>query len=387
MKRLALLLVVVFIAASCKNNEEYTISGSIKGMQSGNVILEKQSEMGMGSVPVDTVKIVDGKFEIKGKTLEPSIHFIQVENLQGKVPFVLEAGDITITVDKDSIFKSKMSGTYSNDEFYKFNEDLGNMQKKLKKSLMKFQMENEAKMKEAEKNNDTVTINSLRKQFRELRREGTDYMNDYPKKHPKSFISVLLVESLLNNPEIKVSEAEKVFNSLDESLRKTKAGQKTLEAIKNSKKQEVEAQKKVQKPSTETAPNFEGKSPEGKTISLKESMGKVTIIDFWASWCKPCRQENPNVVALYNELHSKGLNIIGVSLDDNLDKWKKAIADDKITWNQVSNLKGWKDPIAVQYNITQIPTTIIIDANGTIVAKDLRGDELKAKINELLAKN
>jgi hypothetical protein len=109
MKRLALLLVVVFIAASCKNNEEYTISGSIKGMQSGNVILEKQSEMGMGSVPVDTVKIVDGKFEIKGKTLEPSIHFIQVENLQGKVPFVLEAGDITITVDKDSIFKSKMS--------------------------------------------------------------------------------------------------------------------------------------------------------------------------------------------------------------------------------------------------------------------------------------
>ena len=132
------------------------------------------------------------------------------------------------------------------------------------------------------------------------------------------------------------------------------------------------------------APNFSAPSPEGKTISLKESLGKVTIIDFWASWCGPCRAENPNVVAMYNELHDKGLNIIGVSLDKDATKWKEAIAKDKLTWAHVSNLKFWDEPIAKQYNVQSIPATFILDAKGNIVAKDLRGDALKAKVKELL---
>lgn len=120
-------------------------------------------------------------------------------------------------------------------------------------------------------------------------------------------------------------------------------------------------------------------------VSLKESLGKVTLIDFWASWCAPCREENPNVVALYNELHSKGLNIISVSLDNDAAKWKAAIAKDKLTWTQVSNLKEMQDPIALQYNVTQIPTTYLLDSKGKIVAVDLYGDDLKEKINEVLA--
>ncbi|MBF7093023.1 TlpA family protein disulfide reductase [Flavobacterium sp. ALJ2] len=120
-------------------------------------------------------------------------------------------------------------------------------------------------------------------------------------------------------------------------------------------------------------------------VSLKESLGKVTIVDFWASWCGPCRKENPNVVAIYKELHSKGLNIIGVSLDKDAKAWKEAIAKDNLTWTQVSNLKFWDEPIAAQYGVQSIPATFILDASGKIVAQDLRGDELKAKIIELLA--
>lgn len=113
----------------------------------------------------------------------------------------------------------------------------------------------------------------------------------------------------------------------------------------------------------QVAPNFSAKNPEGKTVSLKESLGKVTIIDFWASWCGPCRAENPNVVALYNEFHGKGLNIIGVSLDQDEAKWKEAIAKDKLAWAHISNLKFWEDPIAKQYNVKSIPATFILDAS------------------------
>ncbi|EKT3956447.1 TlpA family protein disulfide reductase [Flavobacterium psychrophilum] len=135
-----------------------------------------------------------------------------------------------------------------------------------------------------------------------------------------------------------------------------------------------------------SAPNFTAKNADGKLVSLKESLGKVTVIDFWASWCAPCRKENPNMVSLYKEFHSKGLNIIGVSLDKEATHWKEAIAKDKLTWIEVSNLKEWNDPIALIYNIESIPTTYILDASGNIVAKNLIGNELKAKIAELLAK-
>ena len=113
-------------------------------------------------------------------------------------------------------------------------------------------------------------------------------------------------------------------------------------------------------------------------------MGKITIIDFWASWCGPCRQENPNVVALYKEFHSKGLNIIGISLDEDVASWKKAIAKDKITWQQLSNLKGWEEPIAKLYNVDQIPATFILDSQGKFIDHDLRGDALREKIKSLL---
>lgn len=117
---------------------------------------------------------------------------------------------------------------------------------------------------------------------------------------------------------------------------------------------------------------------------MKESLGKVTIIDFWASWCGPCRAENPNVVALYNKYHSKGLNIIGVSLDDNAEQWKKAIANDQLTWTHVSNLKRWREPIAILYEVEQIPCTFLLDSSGKVIGKDVMGTELEERIQSLL---
>ena len=180
-----------------------------------------------------------------------------------------------------------------------------------------------------------------------------------------------------------VSKIKKYYTALDKSIKDTKHG-KNIKTKLDQLTKPVAAVGATEVGSI--APDFIAPSPNGKSISLKESLGKVTIIDFWASWCAPCRAENPANVAMYNELHAKGLNIIGVSLDKDAAKWKEAIAKDKLTWNQISNLKEFDDPIALTYNIKQIPSTLVLDASGKIVAKDLRGAELKAKVVELLGK-
>lgn len=386
MKKIILVLAVIAIAISCNSlsDGEYSINGTVKGLPNGLVFLEQPDENGMSFKAVDTVKIIDGKFEIKGKSLEPEMYFIQVEKVNGKVPFILEEGKITIEVDKDSLFKTKIGGTYSNDEFNTFNIKSNQIQKSMQKKVMDFQMKNMAKMQEAQEKQDTVMMNSLRNQYKELQKDMTSYMFDYPKDHPKSYISMLIIKSMVGNPEYKLEETEKLFNTLDKKLKDTKVGKKIAEKIKEIKN----ASKATPTISTVNigtpAPDFSAKNPQGKVVSLKSSLGKVTIIDFWASWCAPCRAENPNVVALYNELHTKGLNIIGVSLDKDDTKWKEAIAKDGLTWPQISNLKEFDDPIAAQYGITQIPTTFILDSKGTVVAKDLRGKELKSKVLELL---
>lgn len=387
MKKIILLLSASVVLFSCNKvkDGEYLITGTAKGIENGKtIILETQDANGMGLIAVDTVKVENGKFEIKGKVAEPAFHTIQLEAANGKIPFILETGEIIIEIDKDSIQKSKISGTYNNDEYVKFNEEIKVIQKK----VMDFQKQNMQAMNTAQQTQDTAVINKLMKEYSKIQEEvGTAAKakyTTYAETHPKSFISALIIQSMVSDPSMDVKKSESLYNSLDESLKNTKPGKaiKTrLAEIKNpAAGAPVPAAADAKWRSDFSAPN-----PDGKVISLKENLGKVTIVDFWASWCGPCRKENPNVVALYKELHSKGLNIIGVSLDKDASKWKEAIAKDKLTWPQVSHLKSWEEPIALQYKVESIPATFILDASGKVVAKDLRGEALRAKVIELLA--
>jgi len=123
---------------------------------------------------------------------------------------------------------------------------------------------------------------------------------------------------------------------------------------------------------------------DGKPIALSSFKGKVVLIDFWASWCGPCRKEMPNVVKAYAKYKAKGFEIYGVSLDDNKDRWLEAIAKDGITWPQVSDLKKWEADVVRNYNITSIPHTVLLDREGKIIAKNLRGEDLDKKLAEVL---
>lgn len=134
------------------------------------------------------------------------------------------------------------------------------------------------------------------------------------------------------------------------------------------------------------APNFELTTPEGKKLSLKELRGHIVLLDFWASWCGPCLAEVPNLKAIYEKYHSKGLEILGVSLDEKEAAWKSAIERKALTWRHVSSLKGWKCPVAKRFKVTGIPRMYIIDQQGKIIAQDLRGENLAAKMDELFSK-
>ena len=132
------------------------------------------------------------------------------------------------------------------------------------------------------------------------------------------------------------------------------------------------------------APDFTLPTPDGREVSLYALKGKLKIIDFWASWCGPCRLENPNMVKLYADFKDKGLTVVSVSLDNNKANWQKAIEDDGLTWIHVSDLKGWSSPVIKQFNIDAVPTIFVLDENNRIVAKNLRGEALRAFVSERL---
>jgi hypothetical protein len=227
MKKIILLLsaAVVLISCSKVGKDEYIISGTAKGVENGKtIILEKQDESGMGFVAVDTVKVENGKFEIKGKVTEPSFYTIQLEAAASKVPFILESGEIAIVIDKDSIQNTKVSGTYNNDEYVKFNDEIKVVQKK----LMTFQKNNMQAMTAAQQTNDTVVINKLMKEYTSIQEEvGTasksKYLS-YAESHPKSFITALIVQGLLMDPSTDLKKMETIYNGLDETIKNTKPG-------------------------------------------------------------------------------------------------------------------------------------------------------------------
>jgi len=374
MKKLIFLFFVTFGLVSFKAviDGNFTITGTIAGIENGKKItLERQDET-KGIITLDSAIVENGKFTLKGNALEPAIHFIQVADVKGKVAFILEEGKINCVLYKDSIGKSKIGGTKNNEDLQSFNF----VAMKVQKKMQDFQTVNRQKMSDAQSKQDTVVINQLTADFGKLQKEMVALSANFLENNPKSFISVLLVDNMFNNPEVDIEKIKKTYNNLDASLKNTKPGKTIQTKIDSFKSIAIGG----------LAPDFSAPNPDGTMTSLKASLGKITIIDFWASWCGPCRKENPNVVALYNEFHAKGLNIIGVSLDKDAVKWKEAIAKDNLTWTHVSNLKFWQDPIAELYNIKSIPATFILDAQGKIIARDLRGAELRAKVLSLLGK-
>lgn len=388
MKKLILSLLAVASLVSCNKvgNNEFEIEGDATGLKDGrNVYLKMQDTVTNNLVNVDTAKIEKGKFKFEGKVTEPSLHFLAIDSIQNQIPFILEEGKINVAVNKDTIYKSVVTGTYSNEQLVAYSKET----EKVSKKVQMFQENNREKMQQAQMTQDTVTMNALMKEYKNYQDQFKEISLKHVDEHPKSYISLLFIKQFINDPTFDSARATKMYENLDPVLKNTREGKsikKTLDGVKTAEKKNDSSAS-----SSDTAvgigtlaPEFSAPNTEGKETSLKSAMGKLTLIDFWASWCGPCRKENPNVVALYKDFHAKGLNIIGVSLDEKADKWKEAIAKDQLTWTHISNLKGWEDPIAKRYFVDGIPATFLLDEKGIVIARDLRGDELRAKVASIL---
>ncbi|KUJ59265.1 thiol:disulfide interchange protein [Flavobacteriaceae bacterium CRH] len=242
MKKILFLLTasVAIISCSKVKDGEYLITGTATGIENGKtIILQGQDPTTKMPLALDTVKVENGKFEIKGKVTEPAFHTLILQGANGPIPFILETGEIKIAIDKDSIHKSKISGTYNNEEYVKFNDDLTKTQKK----LIDFQKKNTQKMQTAQQTKDTATINGLMKEYMviqtEVQADSKKKYEGYAESHPKSLISALIVQSMLNDPSVDVKKVETIYNSLDESLKnttpgkeiKTKLGQAKMPAV------------------------------------------------------------------------------------------------------------------------------------------------------------
>ena len=370
-------ILILMLSIGCNSSSSkttnFTVTIEAEGIYDGVRAYIKRNENGKTTTATDTAIAQNGKFQFIGDVLAPEMRFITIDGINGQVFFVLEPENIKLTIYKDSIQKSKVSGGFNNEVFSKYRSGFVAITTKLDKLREEY----------AAAAQNPKVVQDLQKRNVELREELKNYGFNFLKEHPNSDFSLMLLDGLTSQPKFDTKSAKEVLALMNDELLNKSTNILTVQNIQ-SKINQTTTNKKLAV--GDIAPDFTAPNPDGTALTMSKIKGKVTIIDFWASWCKPCRVENPTYVRLYEKYHNKGLEIISFSLDreNQKQRWVDAIAKDKLTWYNVSNLKFWNDPVAKLYNVSSIPAAFIIDEQGVIIAERLRGSALERKIAELL---
>jgi len=364
-------LFITLLLISCDQNDSdsYSIEGNAFGYEDGTPVYLFEIDNNNNSNIMDTLVVKRGKFT--GSYLkidDTALHFFRVGDSKGNILFFIENEDLKVTIYKDSLGSSFVTGGLQNELYTEYQSKIAQLARK--------RIETTDAYRTAQREQDGILIAELRKENIAISVEETAYKRKFVRENSNSIFGLMLLSELFSKQEMTSSEVTALINGLGPKLATHKLATELKTSLDAKKMSEIGG----------TAPQFSAPTPTGEMLSLQDVLGKYTIIDFWASWCRPCRKENPNVVNVYNKYHDKGLNIISVSLDKagQKERWLKAIKDDKMDWYHVSNLRFWQDPIAKQYNVRSIPATFLLDDKGNIIDKDLRGPALGAKIGSLL---
>lgn len=374
-KQLLFVFIVISVLAACSgSNKRFNVIGNITGMPQQTVVLEQLNANDVITIVDSEHSTADGHFELSGESQEPGLYRLHFHPNK----FILlsvDKGNLKVTADWNALEHYTIAGSVESEHLENFLDIFREHMRNIYTMTIVLDTLHA-------KGNDSI-LSLAKKDYQDTLLHFTQFVEHYADTTPYEPNAVFAAR-ILN-----AATEKSYLSAFTQGLARRFPGTRMTKDFgeyydKATLTQNHAPAQPVRADSGAAAPDVSLPTTEGTMVSLSSFRGKYVLLDFWASWCGPCRGENPNVVAAYEKFKNKNFTIYSVSLDNNKEAWEKAVKDDGLTWTQVSDLRGWSSTAANTYSVQSIPTNFLIDPNGRIIARNLRGEQLEETLEEVL---